>query len=382
MGSGNAPGPSRIAVCSGDTFRRDALAAYLGTLPDFALVGQVAGGTELIPLAAAQRPDIVVVDGGPRPADRLPALSELRSRLPGIAAVLVYERLSTEELAAFRDAGLAALVPYAHGLGGLLAVLRGLQAKAWQGGNGALLTARQREILLLLRSGHQVGEIAALLAISVGTVENHRRRVYAKLGALPPPATAPSTPGAERGGEPPPVGRPVLAVAVGNPGPVLDRVVTTLITHRLAVVREHGPEAVAQVHWLRSHRGPVVRVLVNPTIDQLQAGAALGWTAVMVHDHPVDRRGIAEAVAHGILGLVSSGEVEFQLVPVLTLVAAGYLVLDPTVSGVFTDMLTSRSAEGPSPFPSSPPSRSPAPDSTARGRRPEPLFRARTIALT
>lgn len=380
MGSGNVPGPSRIAVCSGDQLRRDALAAYLGTLPDFTLVGRVAGGTEIIPLAEAQRPDIVLLDGGPRPVDRLPALRTLHERVPGIAAVLVYEQLSTAEFATLRDAGLAALVPYTHGLGGLLAVLRALPARSWLAGNGGPLTARQREILLLLRSGHQVREIADLLSISEGTVENHRRRVYAKLGGLPPPAGARPASG-ERSAEPPlPVGRPVLAVAVGTTGPVLDRVVTTLITHRLAVVREHGPEAVAQVHWLRTHRGPVVRVLVNPTVDQVQAGAALGWTAVMVHDQPVDRRGIAEAVAHGIHGMVASGDVEHQLVPVLHLVAAGYIVLDPTASGVFTDALTGRSgsASASPSAESASPSPAPAPRAGGLGA----LFRVPTVAFT
>lgn len=374
MGSGTAPGPSRIAVCSVDQLRRDALAAYLGTLPDFTLVGQAASGAELIPLAESQRPHIALVDGGPRPAEHLPALRVLRERIPGIAAVMVYERLASTEFAALGDADLAALVPYTHGLGGLLAVLRALPASAWRTVNGAGLTSRQREILLLLRSGHHVGEIADLLAISAGTVENHRRRVYAKLGAAPPLVTGPPAPPPGDPGEEPPsaAGRPVLAVAVGNPGPVLDLVVTTLIAHRLAVVREQGPEAVAQVHWLRTHRGPVVRVLVNPTVDQAQAGAALGWTAVLVHDHPIDRRGMADAVAHGILGLVPSSEVEQQLVPVLNLVAAGYLVLDPPSTGHFTDRLTAQSAKAPAPEPG------PAPRENPAG----PLFRIRTIAFT
>jgi DNA-binding NarL/FixJ family response regulator len=373
MGSGNAPGPGRIAVCSGDQLRRDAVAAYLGTLPDFTLVGQVAGGAELIPLAEGQRPDIVLVDGGPRPGEYLPALRALRERFPGIAAVLLYERLSAAELAALGEAGLAALVPYTHGLGGMLAVLRALPAGAWQSANGAGLTSRQREILLLLRSGHKISEIADMLAISAGTVENHKRRVYAKLGAPAPPVTARPAPPGNQSEEPPPsLGRPVLAVAVGNPGPVLDRVVTTLIAHRLAVVREHEPEAVAQVHWLRSHRGPVVRVLVNPTVDQWQAGAALGWTAVMVHDHPIDRRGMAETVAYGILGLVPSSEVEQQLVPVLNLVAAGYLVLDPPSTRHFTDALTTRSAKAPAP----------APEPAPRERPAGPLFRVPTVAFT
>ncbi|MFC0527049.1 response regulator transcription factor [Phytohabitans kaempferiae] len=355
-------------VCSADQLRRDALAAYLGTLPDYTLVGQVDRGSELAPLAEHQRPDIVLVDGGPRPGELLSVLRTLHTRLPAISVVLVYERLSAADLAAVCRCGVVALVPSAHGLGGLLAVLRGLPSGPLAGG---ALTARQREILLLLRSGHRVAEIADLLAISPGTVENHRRRVYAKVGAPAPPA-ATAERAADPGDEPTaPLGRPVLAVTVGNPSPVLDRVVTTLIVHRLAVVREQGPEAVAQVHWLRSHRGPVVRVLVDPTIDQLRAGAALGWTAVLVHAGPIDRRGMVEAVAHGILGLVPANEVEQHLVPVLNLVAAGFLVLDPPSTGLVTDVLAARAGE------EAPPPVDPAP----RGRPYGPLLRRLGLAV-
>ncbi|MDQ7908331.1 helix-turn-helix transcriptional regulator [Phytohabitans sp. ZYX-F-186] len=133
-------------------------------------------------------------------------------------------------------------------------------------------------ILLLVASGHQVSEIAEMLAISPGTVENHKRRVYAKLNATsaahavaraaslgiidstpPQRAAQPADRPWLDGGHPP------LAVVVGHASAVLDRVVTTLIGQRLAVVREHCPQSAPQIHWHRSHRGPVVRVLVDPT---------------------------------------------------------------------------------------------------------------------
>ncbi|WP_173079546.1 LuxR C-terminal-related transcriptional regulator [Phytohabitans rumicis] len=295
----------------------------------------------------------------------MPTLRQLRDRFALMRLVLVYERLSTEEFTAVRESGVAAVVPYAHGLGGLLSVLRALATGVQPNVNGRGLTTRQREILLLVASGHHVSEIAEMLDISPGTVENHKRRVYAKLSATsaahavaraaslgiidssPPARVArPSEETAE------PAGRSVLAVAVGHPGPVLDRVVTTLIAHRLAVVREHCPQAVAQVHWLRSHRGPVVRVLVNPTTDQWWIGATLGWAAIMVHDGVVDQRGMEQALTHGVLAVVHAEHVERQLVPVLNLAAAGYMVMDPSATGHFTDAMWARSAELPSVGPS------------------------------
>jgi DNA-binding CsgD family transcriptional regulator len=45
-----------------------------------------------------------------------------------------------------------------------------------------LLTAREREILLLLRDGKSNAEIGATLAISPLTVKNHVQKVLRKLG--------------------------------------------------------------------------------------------------------------------------------------------------------------------------------------------------------
>lgn len=43
------------------------------------------------------------------------------------------------------------------------------------------ITAREREILMILESGASVGEIAARLQLSVGTVKSHLLHIYAKL---------------------------------------------------------------------------------------------------------------------------------------------------------------------------------------------------------
>lgn len=68
------------------------------------------------------------------------------------------------------------------------------------------LTARESEVLSLLGAGMRTAEIALLLGLSPRTVDNHRRRIYAKLdvqcasqavaaaasaGLLAPPAIAP-----------------------------------------------------------------------------------------------------------------------------------------------------------------------------------------------
>ena len=51
-----------------------------------------------------------------------------------------------------------------------------LPASLWPG-----LSARERELVTLILAGHPSATIARRLKITVGTVKNHRRRIYAKL---------------------------------------------------------------------------------------------------------------------------------------------------------------------------------------------------------
>jgi DNA-binding NarL/FixJ family response regulator len=364
LGRGSASATIRVAVHSGDRLRREALAAYLETLPDLTVVGRVADWESLIPLCELQQPDVVLVDAGQHPIRAIRILRALRDRFPAVRMVLGYESLSAPELAEANESGVTAVVPFAHGLRGVLSVLRtpplGVPSARWTSSG---LTARQREILLLVASGHHVAEIAELLGISPGTVENHKRRVYAKLNATSaaqavaraaslgiiddsrPPVDADPPPEEE-------AGRPVLAVVVGDPSPELDRVMMTLIERELPVVREHCPRPVAQVHWLRWHRGPVVRILVNPNPGQLQVGATIGRTALVVRSGAIDHSAMAEALSHGALAVIHADHVEGELVAVLHLAADGYLVLDPGSSRPFVNAAFARSADIPTPQPS------------------------------
>lgn len=359
MCSAKRAGASRIVVCSSDPLRRDALVAYLGTLPDFTVIGRVDHTGGLVSLAATRKPDIVLIDAGRHPHYAAPTIRLIRQRFPATRSVLVYESLPAQESAAVHEAG-AVLVPYADGLGGMLAALRTLGGAAGPDGTVAPLTDRQREIIQLMAGGRNVNEIGELLGISPGTVENHKRRVYAKLhcatateavsraaslgliDSAPPavPVQRPAPPTRTRTGT-------VLAVVVGPPGEILDQVVLTLIRHRLPVVREHCPRPTAEVHWLRTHRGPVVRILVTPTAEHWWVGATLGWSAILVHDGAVDAPLMDRALARGVQAALSADHVTDRLVPVLHLVAAGYLVMDPAASGSFTESVWVRSAELP-----------------------------------
>ncbi|MEN3362539.1 MAG: hypothetical protein V7637_6521, partial [Mycobacteriales bacterium] len=182
MATQHAGAPVRLAVQSGRRLLRDALVAYFATLADLSVVGHITSPAGVASLCRLRRPDVLLVDAEVRPSDAFRTLSVLRRRFPQVRAVLVYERLTAQQLAEARRAGATVLVPSRHGLEALSAQVR-RPVPAVSGTGRAGLSDRELEIIMLVSCGHSVPEIATLLGIAVDTVENHKRRIFAKLQA-------------------------------------------------------------------------------------------------------------------------------------------------------------------------------------------------------
>src|SRR6266487_3101347 len=120
----------------------------------------------------------------------------------------------------------------------------------------------------------------------------------------------------------------VLTVVSGQPGATLDRVVTSLIASRLPFVLVRVPGPVADTHWARWHRGPLVAALVDPGPRDWPVVAELGIPAVLVHSSPLDPPELAEALASGASALVAADRVDAHFLSVLRMVGQGYLVVD------------------------------------------------------
>jgi DNA-binding NarL/FixJ family response regulator len=342
----------RIGIQSADRLRRESLAAHLDTLPQFTVVGRVARYEDVGALCALERPAIVLLDAGQGVREAVAGCRLTRDRCPDVCVAVTYEQLTRQELTALRVAGADALVPYAHGLAAVIGVLHELAAGASKPyPSNAGLSGRQREILLLLASGHNATEIAGLLGISPGTVESHKRQIYAKLGAasaLQAVARAASfgiideydvssTPThTQTDPLPAPVagwlptvenGRPLLTLAAGGHTETLDRVVVTLIAHRLPVVRNNAPSWIEPMHGLRWHRGRIARVLVDPAPDHWRMATA-SWRCTVVVRSRQYRTSSLAAFANGGTALLQADHIEAHLVPVLMLLTQGYIVTD------------------------------------------------------
>jgi DNA-binding CsgD family transcriptional regulator len=133
----------------------------------------------------------------------------------------------------------------------------------------------------------------------------------------------------------------VLVVVAGEGPAVLDRVVATLMEHRVPVLRDHGPDRIDPPDVLDRHRGPVVRVLVDPAPEHWRNGREVGHRTLLVHSGPGDYGVALAAFTGGAAAVLPVERIEEHLAAMVTLVASGYRVIDeeypPLVPPTATD---------------------------------------------
>lgn len=204
----------RILVVDDHPIVRAGIAGLLATEPDFEVVGEAASGEEALALAAAARPDIVLMDlrmpgiGGVEATRRLVHGSDAPPRVlvfttyeeddqilsaieAGANGYLV-KAAPAEELAAGVRAVAAGQTVLAPSIAAqLVARASGGGGNSGAGSRGAVtgseihvprLTPREIEVLRLVGDGLSNPEIGARLFIGESTVKTHLLRVFEKLG--------------------------------------------------------------------------------------------------------------------------------------------------------------------------------------------------------
>jgi two-component system, NarL family, nitrate/nitrite response regulator NarL len=337
MASPTASVTVQVAVQSPSRLLRDTLSSCLSVRPDVTVVGMVAEPDRMPELCELRRPDVVILDAGRQVGEICPSVDRLMKRFPELNVIVTYREADENDLSAACRAGVTSLVPESHGLEALLALLRRKRGRhARPRPNG--MTDRELEVLMLAGSGHSVPEMAELLGISPLTVENLKRRIYAKLdvnSGAHAVSTAASlgildqrrAPAARRR-EPPSEDFPVLTVVCGQAGATLDQVVRRLLASGQPFVLVRDRENVSQAHWARWHRGPVIAALVDPEPSDWGIVEELSVPAILVHSKPLDSGEVADALANGASSLVQAETIEDHFLPVLRMAGQGYLVVD------------------------------------------------------
>lgn len=183
--------PIRVAIQQSQRFLRDGLTMLLAAEPDVEVVGAVSAARDLTELCAAARPDVVVLDLDAQGWDACRLAAALRSRHRAVRVVGLHQGARFAQPARAFQAGVRATVGHAAGSSALLAAVRGSTtarsgvvplAPAALVAPTQVLTAREVEVLERIAEGCTTKEIASQLGIAAKTVENHKQRIFAKLG--------------------------------------------------------------------------------------------------------------------------------------------------------------------------------------------------------
>jgi DNA-binding NarL/FixJ family response regulator len=193
----------RILLADDHALVRRGVRLILDGEDDLEVIAEAADGAEALALAAADPPDLAVLDIAMPRMTGLQAARELTRTHPGVrvliltmydneqfffealrvgAAGYVLKSVADRDLveachAAMRDE------PFLYP-GAVTALVRDYLERARSGAEipARAVTEREEEVLKLVAEGHSTREIAEMLFISVKTVERHRSNILTKLG--------------------------------------------------------------------------------------------------------------------------------------------------------------------------------------------------------
>ena len=188
------PDQIRILSVEDHPVFRQGLATIIETEPDMVLVGQTANGVEAIAEFRRHRPDITLMDLRLPGTNGTDTLIAIRVEFPNARIIMLSSSDSDGEIQRALRSGAAGYVLKSMPQDDLLAVIRSVHAGKRQvpAAVAALiaehlgeedLTARELEVLQLVRDGYKNKQIADQLSISENTVNFHIKNIVDKLAA-------------------------------------------------------------------------------------------------------------------------------------------------------------------------------------------------------
>ena len=195
--------PVRILLADDHTVVRKGLRLLLESVPEFQVIADAADGRDAVSLAEQHRPEVVVMDVAMPILNGIEAARQITAKQPSTA--IVFLSMHGDEsyvLRALKAGARAYLLKDSAEYDLIQAVKAVSEGKAFfspaiskmlvedymrqmqeRGVEDSfeLLTTREREVLQLLAEGKNNKDVAALLNLSLYTVETHRSNIFQKL---------------------------------------------------------------------------------------------------------------------------------------------------------------------------------------------------------
>ena len=194
----------RILIADDHTVVRDGLRAVLEQQPDLRVVAEACDGRECVRLAEEKSPDVVIMDIAMPNMNGMEATRRIVASNPRIGVVVLSMHQDESYVLGALKAGAKAYIlkdsARTDVIDAVRATSRGesyltrkisrmlqedyvldMQSRG-VGDSYDMLTDREREVLQLVAEGKANKEVAALLHISLTTVETHRAHILQKLG--------------------------------------------------------------------------------------------------------------------------------------------------------------------------------------------------------
>lgn len=186
----------RLLIADDHPVVRAGLSGMLSDEPGFEVVAEASDGAEAVRLAAATRPDVVLMDLRMPHVDGVAATARILAEVdpaPRVLILTTYE--SDDQILAAIEAGASGYLLKAAPQDEIVAGIRSVAA-----GQSALspriavrlvermrrpdpvLTHRERDVLRLVATGHSNKQVAVALGIGESTVKTHLLKVFEKLG--------------------------------------------------------------------------------------------------------------------------------------------------------------------------------------------------------
>jgi DNA-binding NarL/FixJ family response regulator len=198
---GPSTGVIRLLIVDENPFVRCGLAHVTASADGISTVGEAASAREALALVSGLQPDVVTIDCSLSRGDGWLLARDLRDRYPALGIVMLTPEGSDDLLFRALESGASAFLGDSAPVHEVLSAIRHCAVAPWSfsatglakaiqrrqvgvpHASDSTLSARERQVIGLLREWHTVPQVAVELFVSLSTAKTYVARVYEKLGA-------------------------------------------------------------------------------------------------------------------------------------------------------------------------------------------------------